>query len=101
MKKDTSISDLLKRGKDNGISASRLAEFLGTSTRGVGSMIEAARRAGELICSGSTGYYLPANRAELEETYLNMRKRSLSMLYTMKKTREALKSWTDPEKRET
>ena len=100
-KKDTSISDLLKHGKKNGISAARLADMLGTTTRRVGHIIEAARREGELICSGSAGYYLPASRKELEETYKNMRARSLSMLFTIGKMKKALEEWGEPEEEET
>lgn len=101
MSKEVELLSLLRRGKKNGTSAARLAESLGTSTRGVGSIVEDARRGGALICSGLTGYYLPETRKELEETYLNIRRRSLSMLFTMKKTREALKTWTESETKET
>ena len=100
-KKETSISSLLMRGKKNGTSAPRLADMLGTTTRRVSYIVEAARREGELICSGKSGYYLPASREELEETYRNMRARSLSMLFTIGKMKKALDEWGESEEGET
>ena len=89
--------EMLNKGKKNGISAARLAEILDTDKRYVCSEIEAARRGGALICSGNSGYYIPETKAELQETYEIMRKRALSMLFTMKTTKRALDSWPDTE----
>ncbi len=88
---------MLKRGKLNGISGARLAETMQISKRAVSAEIEAARRAGYLICSDNHGYYLPGTKEELERTYKIMRRRALSILFTMKTTRQALKNWKDSE----
>lgn len=88
---------MLKKGKRNAIPAARLAAILGTDRRSVCAEIEAARRSGALICSGNAGYYIPETKAELQETYAVMRKRALSMLYTMKATKRALDEWPGTE----
>lgn len=94
MAKQFSVS-MLKKGKGNAISAAQLAAILETDKRTVCSEIEAARRNGALICSGNAGYYIPEKKAELQETYAIMRKRALSMLFTMKATKRAIEEWTE------
>lgn len=62
------ITEFIPDGKDNAISMKDLAVMLGTSKRGVRSLVLAAREHGEPICSTSEGdkggYYMPLDREE-------------------------------------
>lgn len=74
-------------GKENGIKGADLAEAWKTDKRQVSAVIEKLRRAGVLIASGNSGYYMPATDEELEEFYHVNRARALSLLTTLKSTR--------------
>lgn len=95
--KTENILRLLGTGKEHARKADDLAGVLNCTKRELCSMIETARREGVLICSGNPGYWRPGSQEELEQTYKIMRRRSLSMLFTMKTTRKALLKWKNPE----
>ena len=73
------VSDYLTAGKDNARTGKELCDLLNITARDLTAAIERERREGQPICAstGSTpGYYLAADRQEME-TYCNsLRKRA-------------------------
>lgn len=64
------ISKLIPTGADDGLPMSDLSHVTGLTERDIRKCIETLRRNGEVICSGVTGYYRPADVFELRE-YVN------------------------------
>lgn len=70
MAKLQEISNLIPTGADDGLPMCDLSNVTGLTERDVRKCIEQLRRSGEVICSGVTGYYRPADVFELRE-YIN------------------------------
>jgi len=87
-----SIESLLKRGKENAISTKNLVTLSGSkSVRHLQERIADERAAGAIICSGSgKGYWLPANRKEIEDFCHTMDKRARNIFVATKSARRAL-----------
>jgi len=85
------IADYLKKGKDNAMTTQELLELTGLQTpRALQSAI-AKERKEIVICSGSgRGYWLPANREEIEEFNNNMTSRAIKIFESSKCAREEL-----------
>lgn len=64
------ISNMIPTGADDGLPMSDLSNITGLTERDIRKCIEQLRRSGEVICSGVTGYYRPADVFELRE-YIN------------------------------
>ncbi len=62
------IKELLKTGEVNAISAAELAKITGLEVRAVMHGIRHERMLGAPICSSSKGYFLPADKYELQAT---------------------------------
>ena len=88
------IAELLREGKENRKSFRELQQQTGIKdVRRLRKIIELERRQGALILScASGGYFLPANREEVEQYDRMMRKEAKSILYTLKPCREFLKA---------
>ena len=79
------IADLLCRGQENAVPLQDLCSITGLNGRTVRRMVEQERRAGIPILSsvgGVTGYYLPANPAEVERFAKSMFSRAREIALT-------------------
>ena len=88
------IEEQLEKGAENARSGRELAEVLGLNIRAVTEQIERERRAGVPICAtqgGKKGYFIAANRRELQR-YCNQLHTRAAQLY---KTRGALLALLD------
>ena len=90
---DFVIAGLLPVGKDNAISTKELVRITGcSSSRDLQQRISEERRAGAIICSSTTGgYFIPANREEMQEFYMVLKNRARNTLGVLKSVRRALK----------
>ena len=73
------VSDYLTPGKDNARTGKELCDLLNITARDLTAAIERERREGQPICAstGSTpGYYLAADRQEMETYCDSLRKRA-------------------------
>ena len=64
------ILNLIPTGAGDGLPMCDLSKITGLTERDIRKCIERLRRNGEVICSGVTGYYRPADVSELRE-YIN------------------------------
>lgn len=89
------IAELLHKGKENALTVPRLMELCNLhSKRLVTAQVERERAAGALICSkttGSGGYYLPKDRAEVIEFISTMESRMRKMNTSITAARAYLK----------
>lgn len=81
------------KGEQNAIKSSDLATGMGfSSVRALQKHIALERRAGAIICSGSSkGYWLPADREEIRKFNRNMNSRAMKILVASKSARAVLK----------
>lgn len=86
------LINLLPIGKENSISRKRLANELGLTERDTSRRVHDLRAAGFIILSGSQGYYIASDKAEVKEFYVTMRKRAVSLLSVLKTTRKYLEA---------
>lgn len=73
------VTPLLNTGKENAIPGRELCQILDVPSRVLARMIENERRAGSPICANPgvpCGYYLAANKAEMEDYCASLRKRA-------------------------
>ena len=89
----TDYSQYLKRGKENATSAAALAAAVGfPDTRSLQEDIAKSRAAGQVICSSTTGgYFLPADRTEIEEFIHSLEARAKNTLLALRSAREAVR----------
>ncbi|MCQ2507592.1 MAG: hypothetical protein MJ097_02245 [Dorea sp.] len=89
--KELRVADLLGTGKENAMTTAELLELTGFQTaRALQNQI-AKERKEVVICSGSgRGYWLPANREEIEEFNNNMTSRAVKIFESSKCARDAL-----------
>lgn len=59
--KPLSLTDCLSVGETNAVTAKDLARLLNWRERDVTLTVNALRKQGELICSGSSGFWLPGD----------------------------------------
>lgn len=86
------VSDYLKTGKENSISAMHLCEITGIkSKRALQMAIAKERRAGTLILASNQGYFLPMNRNEIEEYVKRAEKQAVHTLAGLKCARQYLR----------
>lgn len=84
------VSDFLKEGADNAVSADRLQRMTGyRSKREMTKAIERERIGGTLILSNGSGYYLPGNKQEIDRFIKSMTKRAKSIFRVLKAARMA------------
>ena len=85
-------TEILSKGKHNGISAPVLAEMMGLkSTRALRADIARARAEGQLICSSTKyGYYLPETREEIKEFIRTMEGHAKGVFKALRSARAAL-----------
>lgn len=84
------ILKYIPEGKEHAISAQRLAEITGAkSQRCLRADIRELRKAGELICSSTAGYYKPATRAELDDFIKRMRAHALGVFQAIASAQKA------------
>lgn len=82
------ISEILGHGEENAITGKRICLYLQISTRDLTQAIERERRAGIPICASTgsnPGYYLAANKAEMEAYCQSLKHRGIEIF----KTRQA------------
>ena len=80
------IFELLSTGRENARTARELAAICGTDRRSISLLVERERRAGKPICATSDGvtpgYYIAADRAEMEQYCDNLRHREREIAKT-------------------
>ena len=88
------IADILPQGKQNRISFAELQAATGChDERTLRKMISDERKQGHVILSDPAGgYWLPANKAEVEAHIKRTEKEAKSLLYALKGAREYLKA---------
>lgn len=73
------ILDYLSEGEENAVTCKRLAELCNCNIRQITAQISQLRQKGYVILSStqkdSKGYFLPANKEEVERFVLSMRSR--------------------------
>lgn len=86
------ITEILKVGKENAISTTDLVRLSGcSSARDLQQRIAQERNEGAIICSGSKkGYWLPKNRAEIEEFCKVMDNRAKNIFNATRSAKRAL-----------
>lgn len=74
------IFEVLNIGMENAISSKELARILSVAPRIIAAVVERERRAGKPICatcnSKAPGYFIPANREEMEQYCHKLRHRA-------------------------
>lgn len=77
--KRLTIMELLQEGRENAITAEEIAKYYHCNSRNITRTIHNLRANGEVILSNNVGrtcgYYLPANRAEVERFARTMHSR--------------------------
>ncbi len=92
--KSGTIASLLKKGRENGITANQLAEMTGTEYRSITLRIQRERRNGAPILSDTThGYWLAESADELRRCASALHKRATEI----RKTAKALEAKADAE----
>ena len=92
--KSETIAELMKwipKGSHDPMTRECLSLMLGMSDRKVRQAIHDARMEGHLIVSTDKGYYIPDDVADLVDYYRKERKRAISVLAALKKTRLTLR----------
>lgn len=90
------IIELLAYGKKNAVSTRTLCSITGLSVRKLRAEIAKERKEGKLIASSSKGgYYLPADRQEVEEFVRTLDSKSRSIMMALQSARKYLKN-TEP-----
>lgn len=96
------IASLLPVGKENAISTEDLVNLTGcSSARELQQYIAQERKAGEVICSSTTGgYFLPESRWEIEEFRRSLKNRAENTLVAIESAEKALNSpeWQQDDK---
>lgn len=83
---------ILPHGKENAISAEHLCKKIGAKdTRALRDQVAISRLSGQLICSGGTGYYIPATRAEVKDFVLRMEAQAKSTFAVLRTARKVLR----------
>lgn len=93
MAKLQEISNLIPTGADDGLPMHDLSNFTGLTERDVRKCIEQLRRSGEVICSGVTGYYRPADVFELREYVSRMTARAETTFLCLQGARALLRQF--------
>jgi hypothetical protein len=90
------IVDLLPRGKENAISTEALLQASGaTSVRELRKMVANERKAGEIIASSNSGYFMPADLKEIEEFVRTLDSKARSIMVALQSARKLLKTAVD------
>ncbi len=84
------VKDLLPTGRNNAVAVCDLTEKMRITERKLREIITEERTAGTVICSSVSGYYLPANRAEIEDFCHFMEKRAKHSFVAIQSARRAL-----------
>lgn len=82
------IHEILSTGKENAITGRQICAYLNIKARELTQAIEAERRAGKPICASTgenPGYYLAANREEMQDYCQSLKHRGIEIF----KTRQA------------
>lgn len=85
------IYDLINLGENCAVSASTICQYIHASERTLRNHIRAMRRAGIVIVSGNSGYWLPETAAELQRYIERTESGAKDELYTLRHARKALK----------
>ena len=87
------ILEYLSKGKENAVSTPMLCDMTGLDVRGLRAAVARERLAGEIILSSSRGgYYIPADRGEVEEFVKTLDGKGRSIMCALKSARRYLKS---------
>ena len=82
------IFELLSTGRDNARTARDLAQMTGFDRRSVSHLVECERRAGKPICAtcegNAPGYFIPADRDEMQAYCDSLRHREREIAKTRK-----------------
>lgn len=82
------IFELLSTGRENARTARELAQMTGTDRRAVSLIVERERRAGKPICAtcdgNAPGYFIPADRDEMQDYCDSLRHREREIAKTRK-----------------
>lgn len=91
----TDYTKILGTGKENGTSARDLMRQVGASDeRALRNDVARSRKAGQIILSGNSGYYLPGSPEEVDE-FVNRLERTAKSIFVI--LRSARSAATEPE----
>ena len=85
------ILSAIGEGQKNAVHLSELIRISGMTDRELRKTIEYLRRQGVVIISGNSGYYFPADEAELSEYVRKEEHRARSVFYTLHHARKLLR----------
>jgi len=85
---EQAILSLLSSGRDNALKRRELMSLTGLHDRVLRRGIEALRRAGVVICSDVSGYYLPGTLEEVQEFIRQEEARARSTFFTLQSARQ-------------
>lgn len=89
------VSTFLFMGKENALSSKYLCKQLNMTPRQLTLAIEAERRSGQAICATTgrnPGYYIAANKQEMEEYCLKLKNRAIEIFKTRKACQETIQN---------
>ncbi len=89
--KQIRLIDCLATGAENAVTGKTLAKILGCNERDVTIAVNALRKQGEFICSGSGGFYLPSDDEDIKYFVKNMKGRITDMQKALKPAEDYLK----------
>ncbi|MBO4675182.1 MAG: hypothetical protein J5601_03750 [Elusimicrobiaceae bacterium] len=92
------IHEILKQGKENAITAARIASTLNLPMKEVSKRVKIERRAGQAICSCQNGYYLAANDDEIRDICGRLRHRAGEIFATRRALLKHLPTPENPKK---
>lgn len=81
---NNALLEVLPIGRENAMHQKEIAERLGTKARRVKELVQQARKQGHQICSGSEGYWIAKNDAEMQRFLQSMRKQAIQRFETTK-----------------
>ena len=88
----------LMTGRAHARPARELSQHLSCTDRRLRQLAHAANEIGILVCADNAGYYLPANREEVDETIGRLRSQSSEMTLRARRLEElANQRWPKPD----
>lgn len=87
------ILDFIPLGEKNAVRAAVICARFGLKDRELRKLFERLRKSGEVICSCDSGYFKPAELAELAAYIGREQARSRSIALSLRSAKRLLKEW--------